>query len=150
MAGHAAAEAIARRLGVGDWGTVHDDSGFRLTVTRVLRLAANFVAFWSHETVEIPIEEGFEELKLALVADAWSRTYCSRAIATNDSSAPITSCRGLVLVPDGSAKPGRLILKPETLVAGRALDETLSDISTRYGGMTADIVALQLEYPYEK
>lgn len=149
IADHAAAEAVAGRLGVEEWGTVHDDSGFRLTVPRVLRLVANSVAFWSHETDEIPIEQGFQEMKLALVADAWSRTYCSQAMATSESSAPTRLCHGLVLIPDGKSKPGRLILKPQTLV-GRVLDETLLEISTRYGGMTADIVALQLEYPVKK
>ncbi|KAM5349166.1 hypothetical protein ACJ41O_008989 [Fusarium nematophilum] len=147
IAGYPTAQAVAQRLGVDHWDASYDASEFKLTVNRTLRVVGNALAFWSHETVELPVEDGFDEIAIALVADAWSRTYCSRAIATSHAPGPVRSRRGLALMPDGRAKVGRLILQSQPQPAAEALDQTLLDISARYGSSTADIVALQLEYP---
>ncbi|KAM6506369.1 hypothetical protein FSOLCH5_013355 [Fusarium solani] len=147
IAGYPTAQAVAQRLGVDHWDAAYDASEFKLTANRILRVVGNTLAFWSHETVELPVEDGFDEIALALVADAWSRTYCARAITTSHAPDPVRSCRGLVLMPDGQAKVGRLIMQPQPQTATEALDQTLLEISARYGSSTADIVALQLEYP---
>lgn len=147
IAGCPTAQAVAKRLGVDHWDAAYDASGFKLTANRALRVVGNALAFWSHEIVELPVQDGFDEITLALVADAWSRTYCSRAIATSHGPGSVRSCHGLVLMPDGQAKVGRLIMQPQPQPAAEALDRTLLDISARYRSSTADIVALQLEYP---
>ncbi|KAJ3455131.1 hypothetical protein MRS44_013731 [Fusarium solani] len=147
IAGYPTAQAVAQRLGVDHWDAAYDACEFKLTANRILRVVGNTLAFWSHETVELPVEDGFDEIALALVADAWSRTYCARAITTSHAPDPVRSCRGLVLMPDGQAKVGRLIMQPQPQTATEALDQTLLEISARYGSSTADIVALQLEYP---
>lgn len=149
MAGRDTARATADSLGAEDWDAAYDSKPFRLTANRVLRIVGNTVAFWGHDTIEIPVEDGFDEINLALVADSWTRTYCSQAV-TASGLASIRSRHGLVLVPDGQAKPGRTVIKLEASPAMKTLDQTLSQISQRYGQGTADIVALQLEYPTGK
>ncbi|MNY63231.1 hypothetical protein D3C86_2001620 [compost metagenome] len=90
-----------------------------------------------------------DELVLAMSADAWSRTYRSRAVSFAGSSEIVTlggirvlSDLRLTDWPDSSLVP----MFPGRQVAG-ALDETLAAITRRYGEGTTNIVAMQLEYP---
>lgn len=146
LAGHDVAAATARRLGVETWDAQHSSSMFVLTASRVARIAGNWLAFWRHETFDIPLAEGVDEIALALSADAWSRTYMSRVVATHGSSA-VRSRRGLQLLSDGISAPGHPVLMLPAAAPAAALDLALKDIAARYGEPTADVVALQLETP---
>ncbi|KIH84017.1 Transcriptional regulator, AraC family [Pseudomonas batumici] len=146
IAGRAAADATAKRLGVATWGPEHDSAPFGLSAGRVAVAVANLLSFWGHETVEVPVEDGFDEIGVALTADAWSRTYRSEAAATS-IAAMVRSRRGLLLIPAVASRPGQQVLTSYTGASATALDVALENIASRYGVATADFVALQLEYP---
>jgi putative intracellular protease/amidase len=146
LAGHAKAKATAAELGVENWTSAHDSAPFRLTARRMWFVARNFLSFWNHETLLMPVTDGFDEIALALSADAWSRTYRSQAIATSEKM-HLESRHGLVLISDQKADTGygQLSFQQKTASA-RALDYALEEIAASYGDGTADLVALQLEY----
>jgi putative intracellular protease/amidase len=148
IAGRPAAAAVARRLGVAGWDAAHDSAAFRLDRGYVGTAAGNWLAFWSHETVGIPVADGVDEIALALAADAWSRTYRSQAAAV--AAAPVTTRRGLTLVPDGPDAASTDLPALATDRPARALDDALGEIARRYGEPTAAFVALQLEYPWSE
>ncbi|WP_017905178.1 DJ-1/PfpI family protein [Pseudomonas asplenii] len=145
VAGHSTADVTARRLGVDSWGPAHDSSQFRLTTGRGFVALANLLAFWRDEAVEVSVEEGYDEIALALTADAWSRTYRSHALASSTRTS-VHSRHGLLLLPDAIADAGHTTLALPTGAAAGALDVALKGIASRYGTATADFVALQLEY----
>ncbi len=91
-----------------------------------------------------------DEIALALTADAFSRTYRSRAVAIAESAGPVKTLDGLTLLPDHVTGEHGLprhrhpaFEGPSTL----ALDQALADIEDMYGRRTSRFVALQLEYP---
>ena len=151
IAGSERATIVARELGVADWSPVHDSNDFRLNTRYVLTAARNELFFWSHENVGIPVSPGVDEIALALVADAWSRTYRSQAFAVSNSQQPIATKRGLVLIPDDAAGVSKRLqrsLPPfGSEPSAQALDWALTQIADSYGPATAAFVALQMEYP---
>ncbi|CAB3753772.1 hypothetical protein LMG29660_02212 [Burkholderia puraquae] len=146
LAGPAAARETARRVGALSWSDVHDGSRFALTARAVAIALANRVAFWRHESFDLPVENGFDELPVALTADAWARTWRSDVVATADARV-IESRHGLRLL----AQPANVRHARMTMPADRGGDSVLSgvlgDIAARYGDATSGWVALQLEYP---
>ena len=64
------------------WDARHDSDAFQFTRPFVLTAIGNRLAFWNQEHLGIELAPGVDEvsLALALVADAWSRTYGSRAV----------------------------------------------------------------------
>lgn len=145
IAGRPAADLTAQRLGIGAWGSEHDRSAFDLTARHIAVVAANWLAWWRHETVEIPIEQGFDEISTAFTADAWSRTYRSQATATNAGGA-VRSRRGLLIETEAASKPGHYVLPTAPGATAITLKATLDDIAARYGEPTANLVALELEF----
>lgn len=146
LAGPAAARETARRVGAQAWSDVHDGSRFALTARAVAVALTNRVTFWRHETFDLPVENGFDELPVALTADAWARTWRSDVVATADARV-IVSTHGLRLL----AQPANVRHARVTMPAGRrgdaVLPGVLDDIAARYGDATSGWVALQLEYP---
>ena len=151
IAGTERARALARGLGATHWSARHDSDAFRLSAPALLTAVSNTLAFWSHETVGIPVAHGFDEIDLALTADAFSRTYRSKAVSISASEGSIRSRHGLTLVPDrisGSSRPpDRILGSVERGAPAQALDRSLERIAHYYGASTAAFVALQLEYP---
>jgi hypothetical protein len=146
MAGHEKAMATATELGVANWSSAHDSAPFHLTSGRIGLVARNYLSFWQHETLSIPVSDGFDDIALALSADAWSRTYRSQAIATSEKN-HVRSRHGLVLVPEQKANGGYGELQIDrTMASAQSLDTALDAIAARYGRKTSDLVALQLEY----
>jgi len=146
IAGPQQARSLAARMGVGDWNSMHDSAPFHMTTSRLWRFASNTLAFWNHETIRLPAQDGFDEIALALTADAWSRTYRSQAVIA-ETAKSIRSRHGLVLVPDLSSATDASVIAVPALPSARALDWTLSEIATRSGARTTDLDALQREYP---
>ena len=145
IAGRPAAQRAADRLGVARWTSEHDSAAYALTAGHVALAATHWLARWRHETIEIPIEEGVDEMSTALQADAWSRTFRSQARATHAGGA-VRSRRGLV-IETHTASAGSLALPAAPASQARiALDNTLEDIAARYGEPTANLVALGLEH----
>ena len=150
IAGREKADMVARDLGLAGWNIRHDSSAFTFTRPFAVTALGNTAAFWNRETHAIELKEGMDEVSLALVADAWSRTYRSRAVTVAESTRPLRSLNGLDIVPDRAGMTDDIA---QTLPAigdappAQELDEALAGIGKRYGGATADFVAMQLEYP---
>lgn len=151
MGGHARAAAVARTLGVTDWSATHRSGDFKLRARHIYAAATNWLSFWSHEEVGIPIANGVNEVALSLVADAHSRTYLSNAVSVATSSADVLTRAGLAIVPDritGDGKtPDRMLQPLDGTRPVAALDAALRDIAEAHGRSTSAFVALQLEYP---
>ncbi|MGK9050747.1 DJ-1/PfpI family protein [Neorhizobium petrolearium] len=150
IAGREKAEQVARELGLDDWDARHDSSAFRFTRPFALTAIANTLAFWNRETLGIELSPGMDEVSLALVADAWSRTYRSRAVTFAADGGARPSRNGIRIVPDEVTARWTAERLPETILnsrPARALGETLAAIGDRYRTRTADFVAMQLEYP---
>jgi transcriptional regulator GlxA family with amidase domain len=150
IAGRDKAEEVARSLGLAQWDARHDSDAFRFTRPFALTAMSNVLSFWNREQFGIKLAPGIDEVSLALVADAWSRTYRSRAITFAASAGAVETRNGLRVVPDQVVKetsaPSIPLLATDRKPAA-ALDNALQTISQRYGSRTADLVAMQLEYP---
>ncbi|MBP2561223.1 transcriptional regulator GlxA family with amidase domain [Neorhizobium galegae] len=149
IAGRRKAEAVAADLGVANWDAQHDSGAFRFTRPFALTAIGNSLAFWSRETFRIELSQGVDEVSLALVADAWSRTYRSRVMTFAAGADAVESRGGIRIVPDeviASASTMRVPGAPLARKPAEALDETLKAIADRYREDTADFVAMQLEY----
>lgn len=150
IAGRAKAEAVAREIGLAEWDARHRSAAYQFTRRFALTAIANTLAFWNREQLGIALTPGIDEVSLALVTDAWSRTYRSRALTFAATAEPQTSRSGLRILPDEVAADWPAKLSPPAAVGlppARALDQTLHAIDARYGTRTADFVAMQLEYP---
>ena len=151
IAGRGRAEAVARDLGVPRWDARHDSGAFLFSRPFALTVLSNTLAFWNHERLGVKLEPGIDEVSLALAADAWSRTFRSRAVTFAGTPGAVMSRNGIRLVPDEVAEAWP---EERTLPAlgGRkpadVLDDALLRIAARHGRKTADIVATQLEYPW--
>jgi transcriptional regulator GlxA family with amidase domain len=152
IAGREKAEAVGRDIGVTDWDARHDSRAFQFTRPFAMTAIRNSLAFWNRETFGLELSTGVDEVSLALVADAWSRTYRSRAVTFAPTIAPRDSCHGVQIVPDQtrSSWPADTRLPAIDRQPARALDEVLHAIGARYGAHTTDFVAMQLEYPAER
>ncbi len=91
IAGRPRAAVVARDLRLARWDARHDSGAFTLTRPFALTVLRNAVASWRREALGIELSPGIDEVSLALVADAWSRTYRSRATMTTPdwNSAPV-------------------------------------------------------------
>lgn len=146
IAGQKRAQQLADELGLADWSATHDSRSFTLHRADYLTLAGNWLAFWAHETLAIPVHRGIDEIALALTADAHARTYRSQVLSI--ASAPLLTRSGLRLIPDAAySEPGMRPLSLTNGPASHALQQALENIANRHGPATARLVALQLEYP---
>ncbi|MGY3616191.1 DJ-1/PfpI family protein [Bradyrhizobium sp. USDA 10063] len=150
IAGRDRAQAVAREIGLPHWNARHDSGAFQFTRPFALTAIQNTLAFWNREQLGIALTPGIDEVSLALAADAWSRTYRSRAVTFAATAEAQPSRNGLRILPDQVANqwPAERLLQPVgSLPPAQALDQSLQRIEARYGGRTADFVAMQLEYP---
>jgi putative intracellular protease/amidase len=150
IAGRDKAEAVANDLGLDRWDARHDSAAFKLTRPFAIAVLGNHLALWGQDRFGIALEPGLDEVSLALVADAWSRTYRSRVELLATSQAAVTTRSSVRLLPDRVTavwSGGRLPHEWASKRPAEALDEALQNIGARYGQATAHIVAMQLEYP---
>jgi len=150
IAGRPRAAAVARDLGLARWDARHDSGAFMFTRPFAVTVLRNAVTFWHREVLGIELSAGIDEVSLALVADAWSRTYRSRAVTYATAAGVIESGHGIRIMPDrvSSGWPtDRLLPSIGRRKPSEALDHALAEIGDRYGKQTAAIVAMQLEYP---
>jgi transcriptional regulator GlxA family with amidase domain len=150
IAGRDKAEAVARDLGLATWDSRHDSGAFRFSRPFALTVMGNKAAFWNREQLGMALTPGVDEVSLALVADAWSRTYRSRAVTFAATAGAVRTRNGLSVVPDHVAAdwpPERRLPAIGDRRPAHALDNALLGIENRYGRRTADVVATQLEYP---
>jgi transcriptional regulator GlxA family with amidase domain len=152
VAGREKAEAVASDLGLAAWDTRHDSDAFRFTRSFALTAIGNTAAIWNWEKLGIELAPGADEVALALVADAWSRTFRSRALTYAPSGAAVQSRNGLRIIPD---RVETNWLAGERVSSGdqppaKALDLALHQIAQRYGARTVNFVAAQLEYDLKR
>jgi putative intracellular protease/amidase len=149
IAGRDTAEAVGRDIGVTQWDARHHSSAFQFTRPFALTAIANTLAFWNREQLGIEVTPGIDEVSLALVSDAWSRTYRSRAETFSRGEHAVTR-NGVRVIPAhtaGNWPEERLLPTIGNQPPVRALHEALRGIGVRYGIRTAEFVAMQLEYP---
>ena len=79
MAGTERATQLARELGGAGmgWSAQHPSERFQMSWQHKLTIGGNAIAFWSHEDVGIPVDQGVDEIALALKAEVYSATYLS-------------------------------------------------------------------------
>ncbi|AVF39463.1 hypothetical protein AL486_06865 [Pandoraea apista] len=150
IAGQTRAIEVAEALGVTDASAGHTSAGFALSAPRLWTIASNWLAFWRHETLAIPVSDGVDDVSLALVSDAWSRTWRSQAyaVASPTSSGHITLASGLQLVTQDrqALRSAHIVKLPPDTTAMARFTQTLDAIGQRYGQAERDIVTLALEY----
>ena len=151
IAGRGASDELAVRLGVSRYDEQHDSDYFKLRPSTVYRVAANSMSIFGHEKIALNVTSDVDELSLSFAADAWSRTYRSKAF-TVSSTERVISLNGLEIIPDfmtdSEQKFETYAPIPES--PGNSLSSTLAQIEDRYGASTASNVALQLEYPWQE
>lgn len=150
IGGRDKATAVARSLGVDHWDARHASGSFGFSRPFASTVLGNSLAFWRHEKFGIPLAPGIDEVSLALVADAWSRTYRSRALTMAAAPASVATRSGLRIRPDidtGEDPALGRVSVPAGTAPAQVLEATLSQIGERYGTATANVVAAQLEYP---
>jgi putative intracellular protease/amidase len=148
IAGRDRAATLAAELGVYDWSNTHDSSNFRLTKGVYFLAVRNWVL--RNQMIELPVNDGVDDIALALTADAYSRTFRSKAYATSSTSDAVKTRHGLTLLPDRKSGRSR-DWRPVDLMAsggppGKFLDAALDSIGQKFGQRTSNFVALQLEY----
>jgi transcriptional regulator GlxA family with amidase domain len=152
IAGREKAEAVASDLGLAAWDARHDSDAFRFTRSFALTAIGNTAAIWNWEKLGIELAPGADEVALALVADAWSRTFRSRALTYAPSGAAVQSRNGLRIIPDRVETnwPAGERVSSGDQPPAKALDLALHQIAQRYGARTVEFVAAQLEYDLKR
>jgi putative intracellular protease/amidase len=131
IAGRDKAETVARDLGVETWNARHASDAFKLTRPFATTVLANRASFWAHDTWGIALQPGMDEVSLALIADAWSRTVLSGDVvsqvkdikAEGGGDIVIYGSAGLVhsLLPHGVVDSVHLLIYPTVLGRGTRL-----------------------------
>jgi len=153
IAGNEKAASVARDLGFAAWDARHASAAFRFNRRFAMTVLGNVLAFWNRETLGIELAAGIDEMSLALVADAWSRTYRSRAVTFAASADAVESRSGIRIIPDESRADwpaARRLPAIGERPPAQTLDAALQAIADRYGLHTTDVVAMQLEYAGER
>jgi transcriptional regulator GlxA family with amidase domain len=145
IGGHGAASDTAKRLGVSEWSAAHRTADFELEKGDVSGAVGSVLAFWSHETVELPLMEGVDEVALALRADAWSRTFRSKVAATSIGTAVVRSRHGLIILPDSRPVAGRYVVPSQPAPAVPQLDASLVEMGRRYGQAAVRLAKLGMD-----
>ncbi|TIP12490.1 DJ-1/PfpI family protein [Mesorhizobium sp.] len=153
IAGRAKAEVVASDLGLAKWDARHASGAFKLTRPFATTVLVNRMAFWNREELGIRLEPGMDEVSLALVADAWSRTYRSSAATFAVSPDVVETRNGIRVIPDRSGQnwpQDRQVSTFSDRKPADALDRALEAITARHGESTTSVVAMQLEYPWQE
>ena len=101
------AEGIAREIGLTRWDARHDSSAFQFTRPFALTIIGNTIDFWNRAQLGIELTPGLDEVSLALVVDAWSRTYRSRALTFSPTVLRWKAETGSASCRIGSRRAGR-------------------------------------------
>src|SRR5690606_7911044 len=102
IAGRDKAMAVATDLGVAHWNARHDSSAFKLTRPVGTTVLRHRCAFGRWDKFGIAHEPGVDEVSLAFIADAWSRTYRSQALTFAGTTGAVESRNGIRILPDES------------------------------------------------
>ena len=145
IGGRDKAQALAADLGVSTWSPAHDSSPFYLDARRKWEFVLNKIASWPQERLGVDVQDGVDDVSLALAADAWSRT--GRVTVEAASAAGSVKLRsGLTLVTRSPAEGMPRLQLAQVPRPVQQLDRTLCEIAERYGVARRDWVMLEMEY----
>jgi transcriptional regulator GlxA family with amidase domain len=150
IAGPLKARQVADELGVAHWDERHRSDRFQLTTERKKTFLRNWLSFWRHQTLGVPVNEGADETALAFTVDVWSRTSLSSLVTFGDQDT-LQSLHGLTIRPtrrSGAVRVDELQASPLSTTPALTVDRELAEVASRFGAGTADIVALAMEYPW--
>lgn len=155
IAGHDAATKLAAQLGVADWSTNHNSDKFQLSFGNnrdlLTHLNSGKSMFRRNPGIGVEIAPGVDEISMALILDAYSRTGRSLGYSLAASPQPVRSQNGLTIYPErwqGNTDGVDLVLPSfGTTPPALVFNKLLVDITQRYGATTAAGVALVFEYP---
>lgn len=150
IGGPAVTKATALRLGVETWESEHRTADFVLEKADIDIAMRAMREVATHETVEVPVTDGVDEVRVALQADAWGRTYRTTVVTTHPGRAPVTSRHGLVILPDAETQPGRYTIRDSLKPAATQLDEALGEMGRRYGPGATRLATLGMEYAVQR
>jgi putative intracellular protease/amidase len=150
IAGSERATIVALQMGAKDWSSKHNSDYFQLSARHMIRAAVNWLSFWSHDDIAIRVEDGVDEIALAILSDSYSRTYRSNAFPYSDNKSKVVSKRGLTVIINKSKSFNLELYIPDKVPPLELVDFALKNISKLYGSGTSDFVALQLEYGNEE
>jgi transcriptional regulator GlxA family with amidase domain len=151
IAGRAAAERVARRIAVANWGSTHGSQAFSLgKMPYPMPAFLDSLTRWRRDTVAVRLGDGVDEVALGLTLDAMSRR--ATVLTVSDGGLTVTGRQGLRFSadrrPSDQIAPMRELRLPErSAPPANALDAALTKLAAWYGGQAADLVALQMEYP---
>ncbi|MGA0602950.1 DJ-1/PfpI family protein [Caulobacter sp. KR2-114] len=147
MAGRERAAQVAARMGVSSWSAAHHSADFPFAAPDLAEAGMTLASPWNHERLEAPVAAGFDEVALALTADAWSATYRASIATTSPTTAPIRSRHGLLLLADARPAAHPRLLPRHGGAPVAQFDLAFADIARRYGPASARVAAKGLEYP---
>jgi len=150
LAGAQAAADTAARLGVDGWNARHDSQVFHVSLADK-RVHVFNMALKRNQVVALRVQDGDDEVALALHAEAWSRTMRNDVRIVAEGSGPVTLRGGLRVQPEapaGSTKADIALTLAQQAPAGSALGSDLDAIAHRYNSGTARLAALGMEYPW--
>jgi hypothetical protein len=131
---------------VAGWGSNHRTADFKLETRDIATALGSMAAVWTHETLEVPITDGVDEVALALRTDAWGRSYRTKVVTTGVGMAPVRSRHGLTLVPEAAAQKRGRVMPGRPMAAGPQLDAAIIDMGRRYGSGAVRLAKIGLEY----
>lgn len=143
LAGEPVMLETAARLGLEAPKQAHAGAAFLLDAGHAATAAGNYLAFWSHENIAVPVADGFDDLAFAATLDGWSRTFRSKAWVVAPAAGAV-SRQGLVVLPSAG---GRRYERTVQATRGEPETATLAAITATYGRGSARFVALQVEHP---
>jgi putative intracellular protease/amidase len=146
IGGREKAQELATELGITSWTPVHDSSLFKLDVRRASTFLLNKAAFWGHQHWSIDVKDGTDDIALALIADAWSRTWRVTVEAAS-ASGPVKLRSGVVLIAEPAVEDSSRLPLAQDLKPMQQLERTLCEIAERYGALRREWVMMELEYP---
>ena len=152
IAGRPAADSAARRLGIATWDNRHDTDAFHLTKWMYVKAATNYLAWWRHDVVAVPVADGVDEVALALTMDAIPRTMRASALAWSDRGGSVVGRQGLRISVDRSRASLQRSARQLPLPASGAppvgaLDSALVRLGTWYGAGARELIMIGMEYP---
>ena len=131
IAGRAKAEAVAHDLGL-ELGCAACERGFKLTRPFARPFWPTGLPSGTGRSSASRLEPGMDEVSLALVADAWSRTYRSNATTYAASTDAVESRNGVPIIPDRPARIGRKTGASRPFpISGRAMRSTRRSTPSR-------------------
>lgn len=148
IAGRAAADSVAAKLGVAEWGTAHHSDEYSISKWQYTKAFVSHFAWWRHDRVAIPVRDGIDEVALALTVDAVPRTMRGEPVL---SSASFVGGQGLRLFVDSASlskgNESKVLRIPEAPSApAAALDSAIARLKEWYGAGAADLIAIGMEY----